>query len=208
VACWRALGVHLRASLNVSARDLYSGEIVAQLARRLAQHEVPPSQIQLEITESALMADPTRALHTIAGVAALGVAVALDDFGTGYSSLQHLRKLPISEIKIDRTFVGGMADNRDDAAIVRSTVEMARMLGIRTVAEGVETEYTRQLLAEAGCTSAQGWLTAKPMPAVEITNWLTGRLRAARPEEGTIRGVPIDRARSSSGLIVAIRDRP
>jgi EAL domain-containing protein (putative c-di-GMP-specific phosphodiesterase class I) len=100
------------------------------------------------------------------------VAVALDDFGTGYSSLQHLRKLPISEIKIDRSFVSGMAHNHDDAAIVRSTVEMARSLGIRTVAEGVETEYTRQLLADAGCSLAQGWLTARPMPASDLTSWL------------------------------------
>ena len=207
VADWNEQGLVLRASLNISARDLYCDDIVQHLARQLSIHNVAPGQIQVEITESALLADPVRAQATVGRIAGLGVSVSLDDFGTGYSSLQHLRKMPISEIKIDRTFVSGMADNRDDAAIVRSTVEMARMLGIRTVAEGVETEYTRQLLAEAGCTSAQGWLTAKPMPAVEITNWLTGRLRAARPEEGTIRGVPSSRARSSSGLIVAIPNR-
>ena len=105
-------------------------------------------------------------------VCALGVSVALDDFGTGYSSLQHLRKLPIAEIKIDKSFVAGMADNRDDAAIVRSTVNLADSLGIRTVAEGVETEYTRQLLADAGCTLVQGWLTAYPMPADELSRWI------------------------------------
>ena len=127
-----------------------------------------PSQIQIEITESALLRDPSRVAGTVARICASASSVSLDDFGTGYSSLQHLRKLPISEIKIDRSFVGGMAHNHDDAAIVRSTVEMARSLGIRTVAEGVETEYTRQLLADAGCTLAQGWLTAHPMPAEQL----------------------------------------
>jgi len=100
------------------------------------------------------------------------VAISLDDFGTGYSSLQHLRKLPLSELKIDRSFVAGMARNTDDAAIVASTVEMARSMGLRTVAEGVEDEYTRQLLADLGCTLAQGWLTAHAMPADRLPNWL------------------------------------
>ena len=168
VAAWNAQGLVLRASLNISARDLYSDAIVAHLARQLSAHRVSPGQIQVEITESALLADPSRAQATVGRIAALGVSVSLDDFGTGYSSLQHLRKLPIAEIKIDRSFVAGMADNRDDAAIVRSTVEMARLLGIRTVAEGVETEYTRQLLAGTGCTLAQGWLSAKPMPAADL----------------------------------------
>jgi diguanylate cyclase (GGDEF)-like protein len=170
---WSAEGLRLRASINVSARDLYGDDIVPRLQARMAQHGVDPSQIQIEITEGALMGDPSRAMGTVNRIHSLGVAVALDDFGTGYSSLQHLRKMPISEIKIDRSFVAGMASNHDDAAIVRSTVEMARSLGIRTVAEGVETEYTRQLLTEAGCTLVQGWLTAHPMPADEISRWLT-----------------------------------
>jgi diguanylate cyclase len=173
VAAWSADGITLRASINVSSRDLYSNEIVTHLADQLSHHDVDPSQIQIEITESALLKDPSRAMGTVARLCALGVAVALDDFGTGYSSLQHLRKLPITEIKIDRSFVAGMANNRDDAAIVRSTVEMARSLGIRTVAEGVETEYTRALLADIGCTLVQGWLTAHPMPASEVGRWLT-----------------------------------
>jgi diguanylate cyclase len=174
-AAWAASGIHLRTSLNISSRDLYSDHIVQHLAARLAEHRVDPAQIQVEITESALLADPTRAHATVARIAALGVAVSLDDFGTGFSSLQHLRKMPIAEIKIDRTFVGGMADNRDDAAIVRSTVEMARLLGIRTVAEGVETEYTRTMLVSAGCNLAQGWLTAHPMPGGELEQWLSQR---------------------------------
>ena len=111
-------------------------------------------------------------MATTARISALGVAVALDDFGTGYSSLQHLRKLPLSELKIDRSFVSGMAHNSDDAAIVASIVGMARSLGLRTVAEGVENEYTSKLLADIGCTMAQGWHTARPMPADHVTVWL------------------------------------
>ncbi|MEV6970545.1 EAL domain-containing protein, partial [Hamadaea sp. NPDC051192] len=172
VAQWRADGLNLRASLNVSARDLHGGEIVDQLARRLALHGVPPELIQVEITESALMSDASRAHATVERLAALGVGVALDDFGTGYSSLQHLRKLPLTEIKIDQSFVGGMARNSDDAAIVRSTVELARALGLRAVAEGVENEYTRQMLAGTGCTLAQGFLMARPMPGDMIPAWL------------------------------------
>jgi diguanylate cyclase (GGDEF)-like protein len=172
VARWRTAGLTLRASLNISARDLQSLDVVAQLSARLAEHDIPASQIQLEITESALMADPARALSTINQLSALGVPVALDDFGTGYSSLQNLRKLPFAEIKIDQSFVAGMAHNSDDAAIVRSTVELARALGLRTVAEGVETEYTWRMLADIGCSAAQGWFCARPMPATEVPAWL------------------------------------
>jgi len=173
VAAWLGDGLEIRASLNVSVRDLYSDDLATHLARRLDERGVPPERIQVEITESALLADPSRVQATVNRIAALGVAISLDDFGTGYSSLQHLRRLPISEIKIDRSFVSGMADNRDDAAIVRSIVEMARTLGIRTVAEGVENEYTRQLLAEAGCALIQGWIAAHPMPGSEVVRWLS-----------------------------------
>lgn len=172
VAAWRSEGLSLRASLNVSARDLHGGEIVEVLARRLAVHDVPAEQIQIEITESALMSDAARAHSTVERLAKLGVAVSLDDFGTGYSSLQHLRKLPLTEIKIDQSFVAGMARNTDDAAIVRSTVQMARALGLRSVAEGVENEYTWRMLAQAGCSLAQGYLTARPMPGAEIPEWM------------------------------------
>jgi diguanylate cyclase (GGDEF)-like protein len=172
VAAWSAEGLDIRASINVSSRDLYGDDVVVHLNGQLNRYAVDPSKIQIEITESALLRDPNRVAGTVTRICALGVSVALDDFGTGYSSLQHLRKLPISEIKIDKSFVAGMANNHDDAAIVRSTVEMARSLGIRTVAEGVETEYTRALLEEAGCTLAQGWLTAHPMPAQDLHGWL------------------------------------
>jgi EAL domain-containing protein (putative c-di-GMP-specific phosphodiesterase class I) len=182
LAAWRAQGLNLRTSINISARDLYSGEVVEHLDTRLREHGVPPEQIQVEITESALMADPVRAYNTAMKIVAIGVAVSLDDFGTGYSSLQHLRKLPLAEIKVDRSFVAGMADNADDAAIVRSTVELAASLGLRSVAEGVENDYTWRMLTQTDCSVAQGWSVASPMPGAELARWQANRLHARQTQ--------------------------
>ncbi len=136
----------------------------------------------MEITEGALMADPRRVLATISRLHQIGVAISLDDFGTGYSSMLHLRRLPLAEVKIDRSFVLGMSDDADDAAIVRSMIDLARALGLRVVAEGVEDERTWRLLHEAGCEAAQGWFYARPMPADELTEWLARyRPLARRP---------------------------
>ncbi|MEU6204851.1 bifunctional diguanylate cyclase/phosphodiesterase [Micromonospora musae] len=183
LAKWSATGVGLRAALNVSVRDLHTGEIADQIADRLTRYGVPPERLQLEITEGALMADPRRVLATISRLHRIGVAISLDDFGTGYSSLQHLRRLPLSEVKVDRSFVLGMADDPDDAAIVRSMIELAGALGLRVVAEGVEDERTWRMLHAAGCDAAQGWFYARPMPAQELVTWLA-RYRPVRPTGG------------------------
>ena len=180
LAEWRTAGRALRASVNVSARDLHSGDIADRVGDLLQQYAVPPDLLQLEITESALMADPHRVLNTITRLDRMGIAISLDDFGTGYSSLQHLRRLPLSEVKIDRSFVLGMADDRGDAAIVRSVIDLAEALGLRAVAEGVEDERTWRLLAAAGCHAAQGWFHARPMPAADLADWLA-RYRPLRP---------------------------
>ncbi|HEX7744676.1 MAG TPA: EAL domain-containing protein [Micromonosporaceae bacterium] len=180
VAKWGAAGLSLRTALNVSVRDLHTGEIADQIADRLARYGVSPAHLQLEITEGALMADPRRVLATIARLDKIGVAIALDDFGTGYSSMQHLRRLPLAEVKVDRSFVLGMAVDADDAAIVRSVIELAGAMGLRVVAEGVEDERTWRLLHEAGCHVAQGWFYARPMPADELAAWLA-RYRPVRP---------------------------
>ncbi|WP_203747184.1 putative bifunctional diguanylate cyclase/phosphodiesterase [Catellatospora bangladeshensis] len=165
---WQAAGLNLRTSVNVSIRDLLRDDLVERLRSRLAEHRVPPHLLQLEITESALMADPTRALPTIKALRELGVGLALDDFGTGFSSLQHLREIPLDEIKIDRSFVSGMTTNRHDSAIVSSVVTLARTLGLRTVAEGIEDAPTRHRLRAAGCSLMQGYLLAPALPAEAI----------------------------------------
>ncbi|WP_248294047.1 bifunctional diguanylate cyclase/phosphodiesterase [Actinoplanes sp. TBRC 11911] len=180
VARWRDAGRRLRASVNVSVRDLHSGDIAERIDELLRSYAVPADLLQLEITESALMADPHRVLKTITRLDRMGIAISLDDFGTGYSSLQHLRRLPLSEVKIDRSFVLGMASDRGDAAIVRSVIDLAEALGLRAVAEGVEDERTWRLLAAAGCHAAQGWFHARPMPAADLDDWLA-RYRPLRP---------------------------
>lgn len=172
VAKWTAAGVQVRASVNVSIRDLHTGEVAERLADQLRRYSVPPQLLQVEITEGALMADPRRVLATMAALDRLGVAISLDDFGTGYSSLQHLRRLPLAEVKVDRSFVLGMVRDPDDAAIVNSIVELAGALGLRVVAEGVEDEPTWRQLAAAGCHVAQGWFYARPMPGDEVVSWL------------------------------------
>ncbi|HEX2355132.1 MAG TPA: EAL domain-containing protein [Micromonosporaceae bacterium] len=180
LAKWAAAGIHMRASLNVSVRDLHTAEITEQISDRLARYGVPPERLQLEITEGALMADPRRVLATISQLHRIGIAIALDDFGTGYSSMQHLRRLPLSEVKVDRSFVLGMAADTDDAAIVRSIIELAGALGLRVVAEGVEDERTWRMLRAAGCHVAQGWFYARPMPGDELVSWLA-RYRPLAP---------------------------
>ncbi|MBV1848762.1 putative bifunctional diguanylate cyclase/phosphodiesterase [Catellatospora tritici] len=172
LAKWSASGLHLRMAVNVSVRDLHTGAIVDQIEDLLGRYDVQPEQLQLEITESALMADPHRVLATLTRLQLLGVGIALDDFGTGYSSLQHLRRLPLSEVKIDRSFVLAMADDGDDLVIVRSIIELAGALGLRVVAEGVEDDRAWRLLHAAGCEVGQGWFFARPLPPDELADWL------------------------------------
>ncbi|GAB1694044.1 putative bifunctional diguanylate cyclase/phosphodiesterase [Krasilnikovia sp. M28-CT-15] len=180
LAAWQMAGRAVRAAVNVSVRDLHSAEIAERVDALLRRYDVPASLLQLEITESALMADPHRVLTTITRLDRMGVAISLDDFGTGYSSLQHLRRLPLSEVKIDRSFVLGMVADRGDAAIVRSVIDLAEALRLRVVAEGVEDESTWRMLARVGCHAAQGWFHARPMPADDLLDWLA-RYRPLRP---------------------------
>jgi len=172
LARWRPMALRLRCAINVSVRDLHTDDIVEHVTSLLRTHGVTADQIQLEITEEGLMADPNRVLATLARLDKLGVAIALDDFGTGYSSMQHLRRLPLDEVKIDRTFVFGMRQDPDDAAIVKSIIELAGALGLRVVAEGVEDEPTWRMLHHLGCEVAQGWFYARPMPPEDLLAWI------------------------------------
>ena len=171
-ADWRARGIDLQVAVNVSMRDLHDPELPTFIRRQLTMHGVPPSALLLEITEGVLMADPIGVAMTIQGLADLGVALSLDDFGTGYSSLVHLKRLPVTEIKIDRSFVQRMIEEEEDATIVRSIIDLADALGLRVVAEGVETESEWDALVRMGCDSAQGWYLSKALPPAEATSWL------------------------------------
>jgi diguanylate cyclase (GGDEF)-like protein len=182
VARWRADGITVPVAVNVSPRDVRSPGFAGAVAARLARHRVPPGSLQLEITEHVLLEEPQRAARTLAGLTGHGVKMSLDDFGTGYSSLVNLRRLPVSELKIDRSFVARLAVDAEDAEIVRCTVDLAHSLGLRVVAEGVEDDETWERLRDLGCDAVQGWLVAAAMPAAEATAWL--RSRAGSPLPG------------------------
>lgn len=178
VARWRDQGLRVPVAVNVSPRDVHTPGFAGAVAARLARHGVPAGALQLEITEHVLLEDPQRAADTLAALAGHGVKMSLDDFGTGYSSLVHLRRLPVSELKIDRSFVARLAVDAEDAEIVRCTVDLAHSLGLLVVAEGVEDDETWERLRDLGCDAVQGWLVAAAMPAEETTAWL--RARGAR----------------------------
>ncbi|MDE2093571.1 MAG: EAL domain-containing protein, partial [Burkholderiales bacterium] len=171
---WRELhgqGLTLKISVNLSTRDLLDQELPAKLERIVKQHGLHPGALVLEITESATMDDPDRALQTLARLHALGLRLSIDDFGTGYSSLAYLKRLPVDELKIDKSFVMKMESDLDDAKIVRSTIDLAHNLGLSVVAEGIENEQTWKLLAGLQCDEAQGYFIARPMPAETFYGW-------------------------------------
>jgi diguanylate cyclase (GGDEF)-like protein/PAS domain S-box-containing protein len=177
---WREEGLELSIAVNLSTRNLLDRGFPRQVADLLRQWQVEPEQLELEVTESSMLANPTRAKAVLGELSELGIRLSIDDFGTGYSSLAYLRQLPIDEIKIDRSFVIGMGVEAGDAVIVRSTVDLGRNLGLEVVAEGVETIETWERLRELGCNTAQGYLLGRPMLAEQMADWL--RERAARPD--------------------------
>jgi diguanylate cyclase (GGDEF)-like protein len=174
---WIDSGLLVRMAVNVSARDLHDDGFCARVSEALTRTGVPASYLELELTERVVMADPARALQNLTALSRLGVRLALDDFGTGYSSLAYLRRLPVTELKIDKSFVLRMDVDEEDATIVRSTIDLAHGLGLRVLAEGVETAETWQRLSDLGCDAAQGYFLSRPHPAAVITDWLTARDR-------------------------------
>ena len=176
VAQWRARGWDLGVAVNVTVKDLSGDQLVDRVIEGLARYGVPASSLQLEVTEGSLFADSARTRSTLRRLEALGVALSLDDFGTGWSSLVQLRQLPVSEIKVDRTFVGRMDVDPRDLAIVSSVIDLARGLGMRVVAEGVEDDATWRRLSDMGCDRAQGWWLSRALPADELAGWLEQHL--------------------------------
>ncbi|MFC7648216.1 putative bifunctional diguanylate cyclase/phosphodiesterase [Streptosporangium lutulentum] len=189
-AHWWHTGLHEQISVNVSARDLLDSALSDRLEAGLARYRLPPMAIQLEVTERILMTDQAYTADAIRALASLGVPLALDDFGTGYSSLVRLQRLPVAEVKIDASFVRRIGESKDDERIVRSIVDLVRSLGLRSVAEGVESAEVAARLADMGCDLGQGWLFAKPMSAADATVWLREHRDPAKPGFGFLD--PID----------------
>jgi diguanylate cyclase (GGDEF)-like protein len=172
---WRDLGMDLSVAVNLSARNLLDLHLVDDVARAVEDSGVPPEALTLELTESMVMSESQRSLHVLGGLAELGVCLSCDDFGTGYSSLAHLRRLPIGEIKIDKSFIASMTVDDSDRAIARSVLALGRDLGLVTVAEGVESREGWDLLASMGCDLAQGYIVCPPLTSRQFREWLDRR---------------------------------
>lgn len=182
---WAHDGLDLQMAVNISTRNLFDDTLIDQVRCALATFDCPAGQLTLEVTETSAMTDPAGATEVLSILREMGVQVAIDDYGTGYSSLAYIERLPVQELKIDRTFVGGMAHNPAHAAIVRSTVELARTLGLSVIAEGVEDEVTLTALRELRCGRAQGYHLGRPtspdrLPALVAE--LNARLKTATGE--------------------------
>ncbi|MEP6548330.1 MAG: EAL domain-containing protein [Gammaproteobacteria bacterium] len=176
-AQWLAAGKALGLAVNISADDIGDVRLDARIASMLTRHQLPPGLLTLELTESGFIEDPTRALRMLDAIAALGVSLSIDDFGTGYSSLSQLVRMPVHEVKIDRSFVQGLETDPEFAPIVRYAIDMGHGLGLKVVAEGIESETAAARLRDLGCDIGQGYLYAKPMPLAAVESWLEGRER-------------------------------
>ena len=171
-AQWQRIGLELELAVNVSVRDLHDVKFPGHVAAALLRHGIAPGQLALEITESVVMVDAERVIRTLEALDLLGVRLSLDDFGAGYSSLTYLKRLPVSEIKIDKSFVTRMDVDDDDARIVRSTIDLAQGMGLRVVAEGVETAQTWNRLTRLGCDIAQGYYLSRALAPDEFVDFV------------------------------------
>jgi diguanylate cyclase (GGDEF)-like protein len=189
-AAWRSDDLAMNVSINISARDLVDLELPERVESLLRKYGCAAQWITLEITESAILDDPDHAIDNLRRLHSLGCRLAIDDYGTGYSSLAYLRRLPVHELKIDKTFILGMARDSSDAVIVRSTIDLAHHMGLMVVAEGVEDEATVERLRGLSCDMVQGYLLSRPIAAEDIAAWMRGSVwtRAAR-DPGLLRRV-------------------
>ena len=169
---WLQHGVGVPVSVNLSARILHDGGFPDRMEELLESYGIAPEQLELEITESVIMTDPAHALDILTRISRMGVGLSIDDFGTGYSSLAYLKKLPVNAVKIDKSFVIHMIKDQSDAQIVRSTIELAHNLGLKVIAEGIETREVWDRLVALGCDEGQGYYMSRPIAAPEMTQWL------------------------------------
>lgn len=171
-ANWSRSGIDLHISVNVSVRSLQDRKLPGQVQKLLDRHKVDPKHVILEITESSIMSDPLTARRVMRRLSNMGFQLSIDDFGTGYSSLAYLKQLPVDEIKIDRSFVTQMDQDENDAVIVRATIDLAHNLGLKVVAEGVESNDVWDLLEMLGCDTAQGYYIHKPLQPQALAEWI------------------------------------
>ncbi len=176
---WRELGLDVAMAVNLSARNLLDPDLPAQIENLLREQSIPAGELTVEVTESATLSDPDRAVRVLSALKAGGVGVSIDDFGTGNASIEYLARLPADEIKIDRSFVTDLCEDRRAEAIVHSTIDLARHLELNVVAEGIETEAVLDHLAGLGCGTGQGYFISPPLPADEITARLLDELRSS-----------------------------
>jgi diguanylate cyclase (GGDEF)-like protein len=172
---WLDAGLRLPVAVNLAAANIVDVTLPDVIAELLQRHRVPARLLECEISEHTVMADPMRAMEVLGRLRAMGLRLSLDDFGTGHSSLAYLKRMPLDEVKIDRSFVAGMTEDDNDAVIVRSTIDLARNLGLDVVAEGVEDEAILRELGALHCDVAQGFFLSRPLPAAELTGWLRER---------------------------------
>lgn len=172
LAQWDQAGIEVHAAVNISAMDLADGALGDRVCQTLEEHGLAFGRLCIEVTESAIMADPARATEVLSGLRERGVRVSIDDFGTGQSSLAQLKRLPVDELKIDRSFVQNVAEDAEDRVIVESTVALAHRMGLEVVAEGIETQAGRDLLTELGCDRGQGYLISRPLTADQLGEWI------------------------------------
>jgi EAL domain-containing protein (putative c-di-GMP-specific phosphodiesterase class I) len=179
---WQQAGHNLRISVNLSASQLQSGDLVSTLVTMLRRTGCPASLLELEVTEDILIVDDEKALAIFRRIQDLGIRVVFDDFGTGYASLSYLKKFPLDGLKIDKYFVHGLKANADDAAIVGSTISLSKVLGLSVIAEGIEDRATADLLASLGCEQGQGYYFGRPVPAAEFEQEFLSNNAVTRPE--------------------------
>jgi EAL domain-containing protein (putative c-di-GMP-specific phosphodiesterase class I) len=173
---WREQGLpYLTVSVNVAAPQFISGELAGKVSAAMAAHGIEPQQLKLEITESMVMQDAEHGIAVMKELAALGVRVSLDDFGTGYSSLSNLKRFPLSELKIDQSFVRELTTHTQDAAIVKAIIAVGHNLGLTVIAEGVETQEQLDFLFQADCNAIQGYHIGKPMSSADLATRLRGQ---------------------------------